>query len=256
MLVLDRTGSMCQDHNGNNDPACTDLNNAKVGIRTFLGYMDSSLQHVGLAVLPPATSIANRCATPTAANYNQLNAAYTIVPLASDFTKAGKLDNNSNLVKTLNCVQANDRTAYANALEAAQNELNAHGRPDAPDIIVFLSDGAANIGPTYYPANSPYRMQPCHQGVTSANVIKNRGTLIYSIGYDLNAVNGGANVCTDYNGNNEKPSITAYSAIQQIASRPDTFYNQPGPGELKTIFGAIAADIGHGSSALIDNDVN
>jgi hypothetical protein len=255
MLVLDRTGSMCQDHNGNYDPNCTDLNNAKAGMRTFLSYMDSSLQHVGLAVLPPATSVGNRCATPQTANYNSRSSPYTVVPLASDFTQNGQLNLNSNLVQTINCVRGNGATAYANALEAAQTELDAHGRPDAPDIIVFLSDGAANTGPTYYSTNSPYRKQPCHQGVWSAGPIKNRGTLIYSIGYDLNAQNGGANVCTSYTGANESPSITAYSAIQQIASRPDTFYNQPSPGELRTIFGQIAADIGHGSSALIDNSV-
>jgi hypothetical protein len=225
-------------------------------MRTFLSYMDSSLQHVGLAVLPPATSIGNRCALPQTANYNSQSSPYTVVPLASDFTLNGQLNTNSNLVQTINCVQGNANTAYANALEAAQAELDLHGRPDAPDIIVFLSDGAANTGPTYYSTSSPYRTRPCHQGVTSSNVIKNRGTLIYSIGYDLNANNGGANVCTSYTGANESPAITAYSAIQQIASRPDTFYNQPTPGELKTIFGAIAADIGHGSSALIDNSVN
>ena len=256
MLVLDRTGSMCQDHWGNYDPNCTDLNNAKAGMKTFLSYMDSSLQHVGLAVLPPATSIGNRCAVPQTANYDSRSSPYTVVPLASDFTVNGQLNLNSNLVQTINCVQGNANTAYANALEAAQAELDLHGRPDAPDIIVFLSDGAANTGPTYYATTSPYRKQPCHQGVWSSNVIKNRGTLIYSIGYDLNANNGGANVCTSYTGALETPSITAYSAIQQIASRPDTFYNQPTPGELKTIFGAIAADIGHGSSALIDNSVN
>ncbi len=147
-------------------------------------------------------------------------------------------------------------TAYANALEAAQAELDLHGRPSAPDIIVFLSDGAANTGPTYYSTSSPYRVRPCHQGVSSAAVIKNRGTLIYSIGYDLDANNGGANKCTSYTGSNESPAITAYSAIAQIASRPDTFYNQPGPGELKTIFSAIAADIAKGTSSLIDNDTN
>ena len=253
VLVLDRTGSMCEDHAGNKDPSCTDLVNAKNGIKTFLSYMDSTQQHVGLAVLPPASSIGNRCAQPTAANYNSKSSPYTIVPLSSDFTLNGQLNKNSDLVKTIDCVQANDRTAYANALEAAQAELDAHGRPGAPDIIVFLSDGAANIGPTYYPSSSPYRMQPCHQGVWSAATIKNKGTLIYSIGYDLDALNGGANVCTDYNGNAEKPAITAYSAISQIASRPDTFYNQPNPGQLKTIFTQIAADIAHGSSALIDN---
>jgi hypothetical protein len=255
MLVLDRTGSMCQDHNGNPDPGCTDLNNAKTGMKTFLGYMDPALQHVGLAVLPPASSVSNRCAQPTAANYNNKNSPYVIVPLSSDYIKNGALNTNSDLVKTINCVQANDRTAYANAIEAAQAELTGpHGMADAPNIMVFLSDGAANIGPTYYASNSPYRMQPCHQGVWSAATVKNSGTLIYSIGYDLNAQNGGANICTDYNGNNEKPSITAYSAISQIASRADTFYNQPNPGQLKTIFSQIAADLGHGTSALIDND--
>ncbi len=255
MLVLDRTGSMCEDHNGNGDPACTDLMNAKNGIKTFLGYMDSAQQHVGLAVLPPASSMANKCAKPTAANYNSKSSPYTIVPLSSDFKLNGQLNANSDLIKTINCVQAADRTAYANALEAAQAELDLHGRPSAPDIIVFLSDGAANIGPTYYPTSSPYRMQPCHQGVWSAATIKNKGTLIYSIGYDLDALNGGANVCTDYNGKDEKPLITAYSAISQIATRPDTFYNQPNPGQLKGIFTQIAADIAHGSSALIDNGV-
>ncbi len=166
--MLDRTGSMCEDHWGNQDPSCTDLSNAKAGIKTFLAYMDPTQQHVGLAVLPPASSIANRCAQPTAANYNSKSSPYTIVPLSSDFMSNGQLNQNSNLVKTINCVQANDRTAYANALEAAQAELDANGRSNAPDIIVFLSDGAANIGPTYYPTSSPYRMQPCHQGVWSA----------------------------------------------------------------------------------------
>ena len=36
MLVLDRTGSMCQFSNGTSDPACTDLNNAKNGLLEFV----------------------------------------------------------------------------------------------------------------------------------------------------------------------------------------------------------------------------
>ena len=39
--------------------------------------------------------------------------------------------------------------------------------PNVPDVIVFMSDGAANTGPTYYATTSPYRTQPCHQGITS-----------------------------------------------------------------------------------------
>ena len=45
MLVLDKTGSMCQDSWGRQDDACTDLNNARNGIKTFLGYLEG--EHAG-----------------------------------------------------------------------------------------------------------------------------------------------------------------------------------------------------------------
>ncbi|HEY7707517.1 MAG TPA: pilus assembly protein TadG-related protein [Gaiellaceae bacterium] len=257
MLVLDRTGSMCQDHWGNNDPNCTDLKNAQEGMRTFLTMFSSNLQWVGLAALPPATSRSRRCNTPDTPAYDSKSSPYVLVPLSQDYTRAdGNLNQNSDLVKTIDCQKGGGRTAYANALEAAQAELDLHGRPDVKDIIIFLSDGAANVGPTYYPTTSPYRRRPCAQGVASAAVIKNRGTIIYSIGYDLDALNGGANECQSYTGADESPAITAYSALQQIASAPGTFYDKPSPGQLRTIFTDIAADIAKGTSALIDNDIS
>ncbi len=256
MVVLDRTGSMCQDHNGNNDPACTDLNNARNGLKSFLQVMNPNQDYVGLAVLPPATSVSNKCATPDTTNYNSTSAAYTLVPLSHDYSTNGVLNTGSNLISTLNCQKANGSTSYATAIEKAQAELDAHGRSGVRKVIVFFSDGAANIGPTYYATSSPYRQQPCHQGVWSANTQKSRGTIIYSIGYDLNAVNGGANKCASYTGSVEQPGITAYQALQQIASTPDTFYNQPSAGQLTTLFQQVAMDIQRGASGLIDNDAN
>jgi hypothetical protein len=257
MLVLDRTGSMCQDHWGRNDPNCTDLENAKEGMRTFLGFFEESSQHVGLAALPPATSRSRRCNTPDTPNYNSRTSPYVLVPLSDDYgTPEGGLNTNSDLVKTINCQRGGGRTAYADALEHAQAELDRNGRPDVQDIIVFLSDGAANIGPTYYSSSSPYRRQPCHQGVWSAANIKARGTWIYSIGYDLDALDGGANRCETWDGRNESPAITAYSALQQIASDPDKFYDKPTPGQLRTIFTQVASDIRKGASALIDESIS
>jgi Putative Flp pilus-assembly TadE/G-like/von Willebrand factor type A domain len=255
MLVLDRTGSMCQDHFGRNDPACTDLNNARDGMKTFLSFMNAETQWVGLGVLPPANTISSRCSTPDTPNYNSRTAKYTIVPLSSDYSVNGQLKSSSNLVSTINCQKGGGRTAYANALEEAQKELDLHGRDDVTDVIVFLSDGAANIGPTYYSSSSPYRKQPCHQGVWSAAPIKANGTILYSIGYDLDALNGGANKCETWDGKDEKPTITAYQALEQIASGPAHFYNKPTPGQLRTIFTAIAADMSRGSAALIDDSV-
>jgi hypothetical protein len=250
MLVLDRTGSMCQTSSGAADPSCADLNNARDGMRTFLGFMDPSIDWVGLGVFPPGTT----CGTPSTSAYNSTSSPYVLVPLADDYWENGDLDPDSQLVSTIDCQQGGGRTSYSDALAKAQAELDASGRPDVQDVIILLSDGAANIGPTYYPPTSPHRMQPCHQGVDTAAGIKARGTLLFTIGYDLNAEGGDANRCTDWQSRDEQPSITAYSALQQMAS-PDAFFNKPAPGQLKSIFTKIAADISRPAARLIDDDI-
>ena len=248
VLVLDRTGSMCQDSKGHADPSCTDLQNARNGMKTFLTNLDSKIDWVGLSVLPPATSLSSQCSTPSTSNYDKASNPYVIVPLAKDYKlPSGALNTSSNLITTINCVQGGGGTSYANAIESAQAELDAHGRPGVMDVIVFLSDGAANRGPTYYSTSSPYRTQPCHQGVTSSGASKAKGTVVYSIGYALGDDTGG---CTSYTGAAERPAITVTDALTAIASNPGNFYNQPTPGQLNTIYNQIAADITAGTSAL------
>jgi putative Flp pilus-assembly TadE/G-like protein len=254
MLVLDRTGSMCQDHWGNNDSSCTDLNNARNGMKTFLGLLDPATDWVGFAVFPPATSLGTKCNTPASSNYDSTSSKYVIVPLSSNYKVNGVLNTSSNLVSTINCQKGGGTTAYANAIEHAQVQLNSGGRPDVQDVIVFLSDGAANTGPTYYSTTSPYRKKPCHQGVSSSGTVKAGGTLVFSIGYDLNALNGGANKCQSYTGADESPAITAFQALEQIATDAESFYNQPNPGQLNTIFSRVAADISRPAARLVDED--
>ncbi len=252
MLVLDRTGSMCQDSAGHNDPSCFDLNNAKTGIKTFLNFFDPSIDWIGLAVLPPGDTFANKCGAPNTVNYNSMSSPYVLVPLSHDFkNKDGTLNTSSNLVSTVSCIQGGGTTAYANAIDAAQAELNKDGRPTVPDVIVLLSDGAANTGPTYYPSNSPYRTQPCHQGVTSSNTAKAHGTVVYTIGYALADDTGG---CKSYTGVAEAPAITVYQAMTGMASSASDFYNQPTPGQLNTIYTQVASDLGHGASSLINDN--
>jgi len=257
MLVVDRTGSMCQDHYGNSDPACTDLNKEKAALKEFLTLLEPARQRVGLAIFPPATSTSSSCNTPSDTNYNTASNPYVVVPLSNNYAnKSGELNSSSQLVSTISCIKAAGNTSYALAIEKAQAELTAHGRTGVDRVIIFFSDGAANIGPTYYASTSPYRKQPCHQGVTSAGPVKSSGTVIYSIGYDLNAVDGGANTCR-YNGASgplETPSITAYSALQQISSSLDNFYVEPSSGDLSKVYLAIAADFSRGASGLIGND--
>ena len=133
MLVLDRTGSMCQFSNGSNDPACTDLKNAREGIKTFLRAMNPQFHHVGLAVLPPSTGTARnaQCSPPSVpdqAAYDSATASYLMVPLSSDFAATpGTLNVGSTLVDRVECQQVGGgRTGYANALDAASTELQGN----------------------------------------------------------------------------------------------------------------------------------
>lgn len=273
MLVLDRTGSMCQVTNpaypgtipGTNpprpepqiipdpkvsqiDPAtdkpygnpkgCTDLTNAKDGIRTFLSQMNPQFHHVGLAVLPPvadASTQAGRCAAPT--GYST-DAAYTLVGLSSDYASVrGNLNSGSSLMQTLDCLPSHGSTSYAGAITSAQDALT-RGRTGVQKVLVFLSDGAANTGGT----------NPCAQGIQAARTATAAGTTVYAIGYDLNGAG------TDYEQCSDATTITSYAAMQSIASAPDTFYNKPDPGQLNTIFTQIALDIFR-TAQLIDDSL-
>jgi Flp pilus assembly protein TadG len=246
MLVLDRTGSMCTTDTGADDhPQCTDMTNARDGLTTFLSYMDPTIDHVGFAVLPPAASASSACPF-TAGAYTSPNDHYVLVPLTNNY---------NTLATAIGCVQANGTTSYANALEAAQAELVKDGRPGVQKIIVFMSDGAANTGPTSYPQSSPYRATPCHQGITSSQTIQAAHTIVYSIGYDV-----GHDICQGLNKNAqgnyvqgpEQPAITAKQALTSIAT-PGDYYDQPSAQDLSNIYAAVAADILAGTSRLVDD---
>ena len=277
MVVLDRTGSMCQKSNGADDhPQCTDIANAKNGIRTFIGYMDPTLDKVGLAVFPPAYNRSDLCATPTNAKKrygydtwwpewiagpgDPTPGIYAIGSLVDDYLipSGGTyvLNPGSSLIQLLDCVATDGTTAYANAIDEAQHELNEHGRGDVQDVIVFLSDGAANTTPKFVPSyldNASDRLHPCQAGIRAADQQKARGTVIYTIGYDLNGLGTDYERCKTNTGGTE--SITAYDAIRQIASDPKNFYNKPDPGQLNTIFTRIAADLARPAARLIDVDL-
>jgi Flp pilus assembly protein TadG len=245
MIIVDRTGSMCMDFNGNPDPSCAKLENARSGVLTMLKALDPTVDRVGLAILPPATSASSVCTPPPLTVYNNASASWVPVGLTSNYKSGNQLNHSSPLVAAVDCLPGSGYTSYADAIDKAQAELTANGRANAGHYIVFFTDGAANTGPSYYPVNSPYRQQPCHQGVNSANAAKARGTTVYAIGYTLNAMGGAANRCQAQSpsGPDESPSITAYQAVSQIASNASTFYNEPAPGSLDGIFASVAAHI-------------
>jgi Flp pilus assembly protein TadG len=274
MVVLDRTGSMCQTSTGQNDPACTDLTNAVNGIKTLLTAFNPNEQHVGLAVFPPSGEgqtcsfmwqgnclfwsgrVDDPCNVSTGTNYGYdiSTSDYLLAPLASDYQNVDRsLNANSALVSAVNCQHATGGTSYALAIEKAQAELVANGRVGADKVILFFSDGAANAGNGYFASNSPYRTQPCHQGVTSAGTAKSAGTVIYTVAYDVGGVGGGSSSCQNStNGANESPAITGSSALSSIASGASRYYVTATAGNVNAIFNQIAAQIIHGAALTAD----
>ena len=252
MIVLDRTGSM----------AGSKITNAKNGILAFLSGMDPSIDNVGLVVLPPATSTSQACSTNDDQQYQDTTPAYLLVPLSNTYASSlGNLDNTSALVSTVNCVHAVGGTSYTLALDNAYQELQANGRQGTQKVIVFLSDGAANFGPQYYPNTSPYLTNPCKSSVDNAATMKANKVLIYTIAYttsttDYCMVSTGAKINgnvlvypDDYNSIRESPQISAVGAMQAIAS-PGNYYSNPNPTSLTGIFTAISADIMAGHSRI------
>jgi hypothetical protein len=261
MIVLDRTGSMDRSNK---------MPQAKDGIKAFLSTMDPTVDNVGLAVLPPAPSTSAACTDvdpyfsgSRGGTYDMPNAAYTVVPLSNSYaTTTGNLVTSSPLVSTVDCVQPGGNTAYAEAIDAAYQELQADGRPDAQKAIVVLSDGAANVGPSFLPGSSPYLTTPCAQGAASAGVAKAAGVLVYSIAYTADGdkcwaspgaiVNGATITSAQWSTIPEANGEGAKQALQNIATDPSYFYDLPSPTSLTGIFQRIAADLAGGSSRIVE----
>jgi hypothetical protein len=97
MIVLDRTGSMCQDASGNPFPNCNDLTaaqpsdlaNAKNGLLSFLKFFNpipdsgGHYDRVGFVVLPGFNPRGNSLTSPTAPTFN------TSSPGSSNYCSAG-----------------------------------------------------------------------------------------------------------------------------------------------------------------------
>jgi Ca-activated chloride channel family protein len=170
-------------------------------------------------------------------------------------TVQGPVTNHGAARSVINAETADGATATGDALALALQLLHGTNPKHPPSAVVLLSDGAANTGPLYYPANSPYLLTPCHQGITSSQVAHAAGTSVYSIGYDV-----GHDICQKeikgppVSRTAESPAITGLQALQGIASDPTQFYNQPNAAELNTAFSAVANDILHGASRLIDDN--
>ena len=184
VLVIDRTGSMCDWTLSNGD--CGDLDNAKDGVRSMLGLFSTPQTQIGMLTIPPLRrdpttgTFQSTCSRP----YNDTGQDPTGVgstiddvydgqtasatfpgtintqrlylndPLGFSYRVGkGPLNAASGLMlhtvdggPNSGCVQPGPWTSYTQALNEAKVELDARSRPGIPHYIVFMTDGEANTG--------------------------------------------------------------------------------------------------------------
>jgi hypothetical protein len=226
------------------------MENLKQGLlQGFLTTLDPTLDNVGMTVLPPdVAGTTDICQAAQNSNYQAPNPTYTVVPLSNNYMDMqGNLVAGSPLVRDVSCLQPGGTTDYSNALEAAKAELQKDGRPGVQQVIVLLSDGAANTGQNCSKGTTdPHCTQPCHTAVNDATSYRSQGVLVYTILYGDQQ--GGPN-CLAWNNTNESPLMTPQTAMNAIAS-PGNYYPDPNPANLLNIFQQISADMSAGSSRL------
>ncbi|MGZ6544635.1 MAG: TadE/TadG family type IV pilus assembly protein [Actinomycetota bacterium] len=257
VMVLDRTGSM----------TAADVANVKNAALSILGFYDSSTQWVGLITLPYGDP-SNKCIAfgnsnakpPTYQMYPDANYTdWQAVPLSNDFTgPGGTVNNNSALVKGINCLQgapgtvqamsdgvgpSGNHTNLGDPVDAARAMLAAEGRANVPDVIIFETDGQAN---------QPSTRQPCNYFNTKATAAKTAGDTIFTLAYGLDnppvkCTDSSAPWAGKYATTNLAGAATSSTDDQPGGCGPnenkdgDDYFCVPGSSDLEPIFRAAAA---------------
>jgi hypothetical protein len=285
MIVLDRTGSMSQSVGSGQ----TRISQARAGIQSFLGAMRPSSDKIGLDLFPPTNATSCNYSEPSSPYENAQN-GYVVVQPRNDFrtSDTGPLNTSSPLVQAVSgsCPSVGGITAYTTAIQKAKDELNANGRSNAQDVIIFFTDGEANYGPcasTSSCSATAERQAPCGSANTLATNLKAGappageppafigGTWIYTIlystssssrckGWKATGTGGDSESCAVNQANqafpcDEEPApVTAHNTLQSMASVGSDglsrFYTSQ--DDLTQIFKRIAIDLS--STRLLPDD--
>lgn len=196
VMVLDRSGSMT---NASEVPAGlpNDMDQVERAALAVLDFFDPTIQHVGLAVLPPADKL-NECVNADKDDDRYDDGRWLVVGLSNDYKdtlnydfngdSVNDLDSTSELVNIIRCSTDGGPTDLGGPIRDAENitpeinddafsELTNNGRPGVRKGILFISDGGAND-----PDTVPL---PCWYANVQAQAAKAQGIEIFTIGFGV-----------------------------------------------------------------------
>lgn len=251
-LVLDRTGSM----------RSADLAALKVAAKVFLEGITPSLHDVALGTLGQSKSAPWRCPTEPASR-RDATYKWVAVDLTNDYDLTDNdppdnppsLNSSSALVQGIDCLSSSSTgTNLGDPLRGAGDYLVANGRPDAPDGIVFMTDGEAN---------EPYGSGNCDYAKAKAAEVKSQGVIVVTIAYRLQGVSCEGTPATTVLADMASDPHTGIPTADdggdgpgglpggcvnapEIASENadgDLFFCAPEPGQLSAVFSSASTSI-------------
>ena len=167
VLAIDRTGSMCSPTGAGG--FCTDLNNAKSGIRTLLGLMNAATDQIGMVAFPPLGGPGTPvCDTPV--DYDGANRKYLSDPLNMSYQNANKsLNSSSGLYQhtvagtSWACMQSAGSTSYSFGLGRPRRSSTrrAGERPEDHHLHDRRRGQPRPRLQTDYKPNHAENLQPC-----------------------------------------------------------------------------------------------
>ncbi len=159
---------------------------------------------------------------------------YDVVPLSSNYRTSDTAGVNTAADVVIaggggsNCGMAapgGEGTFYAGVIDSAQADLVANARANTKNVMILISDGAANATTSQgmkEPSTAPSWAYPatgqCKQAVTRAQAAAAAGTIIYAVAYGAEA--GTSECSTD-----TSPTMTPCETMEGIASSPENFFS-------------------------------
>ena len=252
VLILDRTGSMLT-------PSPATLQNAKDAALDLLGFLNPRNESIALGALGPSDTT-RTCTGANAGAYGLPSASdvaapgntwmispFPLAPPAADYQNAnGTLNPSSQIVKSVTCLAAANRTDLGDPIAAATSYLNTYGRPGSRRGIILMTDGAANL---------PTGTQPCQYANDKASAAKAAGIQVLTIGFL-----SGSNACVqDTAGPFRNAQVTQVlasmaSPVKGVPAQDngctdaenadgDNFFCQPKSGDLSSVFLQAASQL-------------
>jgi Putative Flp pilus-assembly TadE/G-like/von Willebrand factor type A domain len=241
-MVLDRSTSMTN----------ADMANLKNAALSVLDFYDPALQHVALVALP-YTNATNRCIANPTQNYPAVGRMWQVTGLSSDYKSGGSLNTGSELVTRINCLQratnltsvrpsGGGHTDLGDPMATAHDILVNDGRPDVPDVIIFMTDGEAN---------QPRGYQPCDYFVDRALNAQDDEVNVYVIAYGVASARCGEDTTGPYRGSYASRSAADAASGDSDDNAPggcasdentdgDYYFCESGSSDLEPVFRQIA----------------